>query len=256
MDKRLLVAVAALVSLVPVYGSTALIRPRGEGDNTVRADGTAGNQFFDSDLWVYVQPIRERPDGSVANERRSMIEFDVFGSMSAGDPRLIYSDLKPEDTLITSATLIIHVDSAQSSRGRGKYDLYGYRARNQLQPEDSANDPNRVSVGDFTTGLGRDHLVVIDIDAAWMQSIWNQSLNRLRPGFQIRPNYDNPDLPPPNRLAINAFNFDCGCNDEEFSPMLQLTFEAPVPEPASLGLAGLGLIVIVRLARRKSVKSA
>src|SRR4051812_40503773 len=100
ITKRLLVAIAGLVSIVPVYGSTIVLRPRGEGDNTVKADGTAGNQFNDTDEWLFVQPVRTGAGGGLLNARRAMIEFDVFGSFF--NPFLEVSNTwQPGDTVIT-----------------------------------------------------------------------------------------------------------------------------------------------------------
>jgi hypothetical protein len=243
MKMRLLVAIAGLVSLVPVYGSTIVVRPRGEGDNTVRADGTAGNQFNDTDDWLYVQPVRPRDGQPPLNERRGMIEFDVFGSF--GDPFLEASnDWQPWDNVITRALLHIHIDSEASGSGRGPYEVYGYRARNQLQADDSANDPNRQFVGAFETRVNIDRYVTIEIDAAWLQHLWNKDWQRIRPGFQIRATSDSP-----NRLAIDAFNNDCECYNFDESPYLELTFSS-VPEPSSLGLMGFGLVGLAGLARR------
>ena len=90
-----------------------------------------------------------------------------------------------------------------------------------------------------------DEYVTVELDAAWVQSIWNQTLNRLRPGFQIRAHDDAP-----NRLGIDAYNYDCGCaflgNPE--APKLELTFDTP--ESATFGFLGVGLVVMAGLARR------
>lgn len=246
MKKRLLIAIAGLISLVPAYGSSIVLRPRADGDNTVRPDGTAGAQFVDDDDWVLVQPVRQRDlPLSPLNARRGMIEFDVFGSL--GNPFLEQSsNWQPGDTIITRAILKLHLDSDASTRGIGVYDIYGYRARNQLLPQDSADEPNRVPVGQFETRVNINEYVTIEIDVAWLQQIWNQDINRLRPGFQIRATDGAP-----NRLGIDAFNYDCACFNFEESPLLELTFASPVPEPATVGLTGLGLVSGGVLARRR-----
>ena len=114
--------------------SSIVVLARSDGDNTVRPAGTAGNQFVNNDGWVLVQPVRERDAPlSPLNARRGMFEFDVFGSL--GDPFLEESsDWQPGDSQITRALLKLPIDSGASSRGIGTYDVYGYRARNQLLP--------------------------------------------------------------------------------------------------------------------------